>query len=83
MFLPGPPHSAAVEAAYEDDLASDGFVFNNTRLWSYRPDVNDAFVQLRSLLTKTSSLSELERAVMVTATASARADSYCAAALPS
>ena len=43
MFLPEPPHSAAVAAAYENDLAEDGFVFNNTRLWSYRPDVTDAF----------------------------------------
>jgi uncharacterized peroxidase-related enzyme len=80
MFLPEPPHTAAVEAAYENDLAQDGFVFNNTRLWSYRPDVTDAFVQLRSLLSKPSSLSERELAVLVTATASARADSYCALA---
>jgi uncharacterized peroxidase-related enzyme len=80
VFLPEPRPSAAVAAAYENDLAEDGFVFNNTRLWSYRPDVTDAFVKLRSLLTRPSSLSERELAVLVTATASARADSYCALA---
>jgi uncharacterized peroxidase-related enzyme len=76
MFLPEPTPSAA----YDDDLARDGYVFNNTRLWAYRPDVTDAFVQLRSMLTSASTLSERELAVLVTATASERADSYCALA---
>ena len=80
MFLPEPPRSAAADAAYQDDIASDGYVFNNTRLWAYRPDVTEAFVQLRALLTRTSTLSERELAVLVTATASGRADSYCALA---
>jgi hypothetical protein len=44
MFLPEPARSAATTAAYEDDLASGGYVFNNTRLWAYRPDVTEAFV---------------------------------------
>jgi uncharacterized peroxidase-related enzyme len=80
MFLPEPARSAATTAAYEDDLVSDGYVFNNTRLWAYRPDVTEAFVQLRSLVTQGSTLSERELAVLVTATASGRADSYCALA---
>jgi uncharacterized peroxidase-related enzyme len=80
MFLSEPPRSAAADAAYEEDLTNDGYVFNNTRLWAYRPDVNTAFVQLRSLLTQGSTLSEREVVVLVTATASRRADSYCALA---
>ena len=80
MFLPEPPRSAGADAAYEEDLTNDGYVFNNTRLWAYRPDVNLAFVQLRSMLTRGSTLSEREVAVLVTATASRRADSYCALA---
>ena len=65
MFLPEPPHSEAVEAAYAEDLEHDGYVFNNTRLWSYRPDVSERFVELRALLTSGSGLSEREVAVLI------------------
>jgi uncharacterized peroxidase-related enzyme len=80
MFLPEPPSSAAVEAAYEQDRANDGYVNNNTRLWSYRPDVSDTFVELRSLLMGGSSLTERELAVLLVASVAVRADSYCALA---
>lgn len=80
MFLPDPPHSAAVQAAYDQDRASDGYVNNNTRLWSYRPDVSDQFVELRSSLMDGSSLSERELAVLLVASVAVRADSYCALA---
>lgn len=80
MFLPEPPHSAAVEAAYDKERSTDGYVMNNTRLWSYRPDVNDAFIDLRILLREESALTDRELAVLVTAAASAREDSYCALA---
>ena len=80
MFLPEPTRTAAVDAAYADDLTNDGYVFNNTRLWAYRPDVTQAFVELRSLVTQASTLSQREVAVLVTATAGGRADSYCALA---
>ena len=80
MFLPEPPHSAAVDAAYDQDRANDGYVNNNTRLWSYRPDVSDRFVELRSLLMDGSSLSERELAVVLVAAVATRADSYCALA---
>lgn len=80
MFLPEPARTAAADATYADDLTNDGYVFNNTRLWAYRPDVTQAFVELRSLVTQASTLSEREVAVLVTATAAGREDSYCALA---
>jgi hypothetical protein len=67
MFLPDPPASPAAEAAYEQDLAGDGYVNNNSRLWAYRPDVNDLFVELRSILMEGSALSERELAVLLVA----------------
>lgn len=80
MFLPDPPASPAVEAAYEQDLAGDGYVNNNSRLWAYRPDVNDRFVELRSMLMEGSTLSERELAVLLVAAVAVRSDSYCALA---
>lgn len=77
MFVNEPPHSPAVEAGYDADLAADGYVMNSTRLWIHRTDVQASYVDLRSLLTRESTLSERELAVLVTATASARGDPYC------
>ena len=65
---------------YDEDVANDGYVWNNTRLWGYRPDVIREFVELRTRVTAGSSLSEREVAVLVAATAGAGRDSYCALA---
>jgi uncharacterized peroxidase-related enzyme len=67
-------------AAYEADLASDGYVANLTRLWCWRPDVQTSFQELRAELLAGSSLSAREVAVIVTSTAAARGDSYCSLA---
>lgn len=75
-FLAEPPRTSA----YDDDLESDGYVYNLTRLWSWRPDVMTSFKDLRAGLLADSSLTAREVAVMVTATAAARGDSYCALA---
>ena len=80
MFVSEPPHSTAVDSVYVEERADTGYVMNNTRLWCYRPDVSDGFVELRSLLTQSSTLSPRELAVLVVAQAAARADSYCALA---
>jgi uncharacterized peroxidase-related enzyme len=69
-----------VTAAYADDLSSDGYVNNLTRVWCWRPDVMASFQALRAELLTGSTLSEREVAVMVAATAAAHGDSYCALA---
>ena len=79
-FLADPPETAAVTAAYEADLTSDGYVNNSTRVWCWRPDLLASFQVLRADLLAGSSLSAREVAVMVTATAAARGDAYCALA---
>jgi len=79
-FLADPPQSPAVTAAYEADVTSDGYVYNLTRVWCWRPDVLASFQALRADLLATSSLSPREVAVMVAATAAARNDAYCALA---
>jgi uncharacterized peroxidase-related enzyme len=92
MFLPPPPDNCATERIYQSDLDGNGFVMNLSRLWARRPDIYAAFVELRSLLTGRSSLTQRELAVLVCATAAAAAgsaasataarlgDSYCALA---
>jgi uncharacterized peroxidase-related enzyme len=76
-FLPDPEIDAAVSAAYEEDLSSDGYVNNLTRVWCWRPDALASFQTIRADLTASSGLSPLELAILVTATTAARGDSYC------
>ncbi|WBB68426.1 hypothetical protein [Micromonospora sp. WMMD812] len=79
-FLADPPPSPAVTAAYEADLASDGYVNNLTRVWCRRPDVLASFQAVRTDLLAASRLSAREVAVMVAATAATLGDAYCALA---
>jgi uncharacterized peroxidase-related enzyme len=80
MYLGEPPASEARDAAFDDDRQSDGFVNNVTRLWGWRPDLYSTFAALRSALNESSALTDRERAVLVTATAAERNDSYCSLA---
>lgn len=70
--------SDEVQAVYDEDLASDGYVNNLTRAWSWRPDVLTAFQNVRHDVVAASSLTEREVAVLVAATAASIGDSYCA-----
>src|SRR5882757_2489088 len=79
-FLADPPPHSSVTAAYADDLASDGYVNNLTRVWCWRPDVMTLFQTTRSGLLADSGLSEREVAAMTAATAGARGDAYCSLA---
>jgi uncharacterized peroxidase-related enzyme len=79
-FIDGPPPSEPVEAIEARYLADDGYVANYARVWCWRPDVLDAFAEVRSELVASSSLSPAEVAVLVAATASTLGDSYCSLA---
>lgn len=79
-FLDEPPASDEQERFYAESVASEGFVRNLTRLWCWRSDIFRRFVDLRASVTSESSLTDREVAVLVTATAAAREDSYCALA---
>ena len=57
-FVSDPPVDASVMAAYEDDLTSDGYINNSTRVWCWRPDVLASFQTLRAGLTDRSDLSD-------------------------
>jgi uncharacterized peroxidase-related enzyme len=80
MFLAEPPASAGRDAAYQADRDDSGYVDNLTRIWTWRPDVLDSFLALRAQLQQDWQLDDLDRAVLVVATARARKDSYCSLA---
>ena len=80
MFLEHPPASAGVDAVFDADLESEGYVMNLTRLWAWRPDVADSFGDARSTLLGDCELTAADVALLVAATAAARSDSYCALA---
>jgi len=80
MFLGEPPETDATKRLYDEDVASDGYVGNFTRLWCWRPELLEGFHALRAQLTRESQLTKREIAVLVAATASARNDSYCSLA---
>lgn len=79
-FLEEPPETDDTRRLYDEDRAEDGYVWNVTRLWCWRPDTHEGLAALRARLMDASSLAERDWAVMVTATASALGDSYCSLA---
>lgn len=80
MFLGEPPESEESSAAFEADRSADGYVNNHTRLWSWRPDLRLAFLEVRSGVMASSTLTDRDWAVLVTSTASELGDSYCSLA---
>ncbi|MGH1564650.1 carboxymuconolactone decarboxylase family protein [Mumia sp. DW29H23] len=80
MFLDEPPYDDQVRALYDADRESDGYVNNLTRVWAWRPDVEQAATQARATVARDSALTDADRAVLVAATAAARGDSYCSLA---
>ena len=80
MFLGEPPSTEEAEAAYHADRDSEGYVWNVTRLWCWRPDLYESFAALRASLMESSALTDRDWAVLVTATAAQLGDSYCSLA---
>ena len=77
MFL-HEPNSVEAREYLDKEKSATGYVMDLDRGWAWRPDVADAFANLRKQLLDGSSLSLRERAVLVCAQAHALGDSYCA-----
>ena len=80
MFLPADKPSDATRRICQGSRDTHGFVMNLTHLWSWRPDLFDAFTALRNQLTSQSTLTKRDQAVIVCAMASQLGDSYCSLA---
>jgi uncharacterized peroxidase-related enzyme len=79
-FLGDPPLTEEAAAYYDKDRADDGYVWNVTRVWCWRPDLFAAFGALRAVLMEKSQLADRDWAVLVTSTASQLGDAYCSLA---
>lgn len=80
MFLNDAPLTDEIRSCFDESVAADGYVPNHTRLWAWRPDMDRDFIALRSRLLSTTSLTERERALIVSAAVSTMGDSYCSIA---
>ena len=79
MFLE-PPTTPEAAAYLEAERASTGYVMNLERAWAWRPDVAEGLAALRQQLTRGSTLTPRELAVLVCASARELGDSYCSIA---
>ncbi len=76
-YLGEPPPSDAAQALFDADLGDNGYVMNLTRVWAQHPACKTGFMDLAGLAVSVGDLSMRERGILVSATASARGDSYC------
>jgi uncharacterized peroxidase-related enzyme len=80
MFLLDPPMTDDLRADFDRARADDGYVANYVRLWGWRTDLASAFADLRNALMDSTSLSDRERALIVSTAVSTLGDSYCSLA---
>jgi hypothetical protein len=79
-FLDPPAADPEVERLYGEDLAGLGYVMNNSRVWAHDVALHDGLANLMRDLGAAYGLTLRQRAILVAASASARADSYCSLA---
>ena len=79
-FLQEPATSPRIQALYDADVASYGYVMNLNRAWAHHPDAHDALFELIGSVARAGDLSMRERGVLVAACASTMGDSYCSLA---
>jgi SAM-dependent methyltransferase/alkylhydroperoxidase family enzyme len=79
-FLTAPRHTPEAQRQFDNDLEGVGYVTNVSRLWAYMPTTLDGLSDLMSQAARAGSLTLEQRAVLVTAAASALGDSYCSLA---
>jgi alkylhydroperoxidase family enzyme len=65
---------------YDGDVETMGFVMNVSRLWTQLPEAQDGLFALLGTAAHTAGLTFRQRAILVTACASAMRDSYCSLA---
>ena len=69
-----------VDHMYATDLRVQGYVANQTRLWAHSPESMAALTYALSMAVESAGLDVRQRALLVTTTAAAMGDAYCALA---
>jgi alkylhydroperoxidase family enzyme len=65
---------------YDADIADDGYVWDNSRLWGHQPALNEQLGDLIGAASTAAGLSNREKAMLVLGQATAIGDSYCSVA---
>lgn len=76
-YLCVPPTSADIQDLYDADIADVGVVMNATRLWAHQPQVLTGIFDLLTQVAQTAGLSDRQRGLLITASASSMGDAYC------
>jgi uncharacterized peroxidase-related enzyme len=79
-YLDDAPPSADAQRQFDSDLGGLGYVMNTSRLWAHDPASLDRLSELLGHVVRAGSLTYRQRAILVTAAASALGDSYCSLA---
>lgn len=79
-FLDTPETTPEIQALYDDDVETFGFVMNASQLWAHRPEAFERWADMLRSATAAGKLSFRERGILVLACAATRGDSYCAVA---
>ncbi|MCU1452113.1 MAG: hypothetical protein JWN46_259 [Acidimicrobiales bacterium] len=79
-FLASPEPSPAAQAMFDEDISEVGYVMNASRLWAHQPATVDALFDVAAMAVADQGISFRQRAILVSACASALGDSYCALA---
>ena len=79
-FLGEAAPSPDAERLFDDDLQGMGYVMNTSKLWAHDPAALDGLSKLLGNAVHDGSLTFRQRAILVTACASALGDSYCSLA---
>lgn len=79
-FLEEPATTPRIQALYDADVASYGYVMNLNRAWAHHPDAHDALFELIGSVAAAGGLTMRERGILVAACASTMGDSYCSLA---
>ena len=79
-FIADAPTSELVEHMCATDLRVQGYVANQTRVWAHSPESMAALTYALSMAVDAAGLDVRRRALLVTTTATAMGDAYCALA---
>lgn len=79
-FLSEPSTTPRIQALYDADVSTYGYVMNLNRAWAHHPEAHDALFDLIGAVAREGALSMRDRGILVTACASTMGDSYCSLA---
>jgi alkylhydroperoxidase family enzyme len=76
-FLSEPAPSDGQQKMYDADVAEDGYVWDNSRLWAHLPELDERLGHLIAAASEAAGLSKRDKAMLVIGQAATIGDSYC------